>query len=57
MAGFFVWVLTPMPEALAASTNKGGLSTPDKINESKIDLPLTTRFVVVEGGNHATFDW
>jgi hypothetical protein len=34
-----------------------GLATPQKIYDSKINLPVDTVFVEIEGGNHAGFGW
>jgi pimeloyl-ACP methyl ester carboxylesterase len=33
------------------------LSTPEKITASRTKLPSATRFVAIEGGNHAQFGW
>ena len=34
-----------------------GLTTPDKIKESRALLPPDSSFVAIEGGNHAQFGW
>ena len=34
-----------------------GLATPQKISDSKTNLPVDTVFVETEGGNHAGFGW
>jgi hypothetical protein len=39
------------------SATNDGLSTPEKIARTKPLLPGSTRFVVIEGGNHAQFGW
>ena len=40
---------------LSVSANQDGLSTPDKIEKAKQYLPDQTKFVVIQGGNHAQF--
>lgn len=39
------------------SASADGLATPDEIAASRTLLPPETRWVVVEGGNHAQFGW
>jgi hypothetical protein len=39
------------------SATRDGLATPDKIAASRPLLPGGTRWVVIEGGNHAQFGW
>ncbi|MBP9041384.1 MAG: alpha/beta hydrolase, partial [Anaerolineaceae bacterium] len=34
-----------------------GLTTAEDIDQSEILLPASTRFVVIEGGNHAQFGY
>ena len=34
-----------------------GLATPDKIESTKKLLPADTKYVAIEGGNHAQFGW
>jgi hypothetical protein len=36
---------------------RDGLATPDKIDASRPLLPPDTRWVAIEGGNHARFGW
>lgn len=36
---------------------RDGLATPDKISASRSLLPADTRWVAIEGGNHAQFGW
>ena len=48
------------PAALAVvsiSGTRDGLSTPAKIEASRPLLPAGTRWVAIEGGNHAQFGW
>lgn len=40
---------------LSISASRDGLATQQKITESKKNLPGSTQFVVVEGGNHTLF--
>ena len=40
---------------LSVSGSDDGLSTPAKIDASRADLPADTRFVEIEGANHASF--
>lgn len=40
---------------VSISASEDGLATPDKINASRELLPESTRFVEIEGGNHAGF--
>lgn len=40
---------------LSVSTSKDGLSTPEKIQQSKDKLPKNTDFVIIDGGNHSQF--
>lgn len=42
---------------LSISGTQDGLSTPTKIDASRELFPMTTRFVTIEGGNHAQFGW
>jgi len=39
------------------SGSNDGLATPTKIQASKALLPVSTRWLVIEGGNHAYFGW
>ena len=41
--------------ALSISGSEDGLSTPDKIKENSRNIPQTTEFVEIKGGNHAFF--
>lgn len=43
--------------ALSISGTHDGLATPEKIEASRSLLPSTTRWVVLNGGNHAQFGW
>lgn len=45
---------TPI-EVLSISGSSDGLSTPEKIKQAKPLLPAETRFVEIDGGNHARF--
>lgn len=50
--------MTTFPgQVISISASNDGLSTPDKIEASKKDLPPSTQFVVIEGGNHAQFGY
>lgn len=50
--------MTTFPgQVISISATNDGLSTPDKIEASKKDLPASTQFVVIEGGNHAQFGY
>jgi hypothetical protein len=40
---------------VSISGSKDGLATPDKIEASKKLLPASTKFVVIDGGDHAQF--
>ena len=42
---------------VSISGSSDGLSTPAKINASRALLPATTKFVVIDGGNHGQFGW
>lgn len=42
---------------VSISGSSDGLSTPDKINAARALLPATTKFVVIDGGNHGQFGW
>ena len=42
---------------VSISGTRDGLSTPDKIAASRPLLPQDTRWVAIEGGNHAQFGW
>ncbi|MBU0493112.1 MAG: alpha/beta hydrolase [Chloroflexi bacterium] len=64
--GLVLWASYPGPAddlsgaSLAAVSIYGtrdGWSTPAKIDASRPLLPPTTRFVAVDGGNHAQFGW
>jgi hypothetical protein len=44
-------------QVLSISGSKDGLATPLKIEHSISLLPSDTRWVIVEGGNHAQFGW
>ena len=39
------------------SASLDGLATPEKIEASRSLLPVSTTWVVIEGGNHAQFGW
>ena len=45
---------SPLP-VLSVSASNDGLSTPDKIEASKPDLPADTSYVVLEGADHGDF--
>jgi dienelactone hydrolase len=40
---------------LSISASEDGLATPEKINASRELLPESTRFIEIQGGNHAGF--
>lgn len=40
---------------MSISASNDGLSTPSRINDTKYLLPDATKYVVIEGGNHAGF--
>ena len=44
-------------EVLSISGSLDGLATPDKITASVTLLPPQTKWLVIEGGNHAYFGW
>jgi dienelactone hydrolase len=43
--------------AASISGSLDGLSTPEKIQTSRKLMPAATRWVAIEGGNHAQFGW
>ncbi len=43
------------PTYLFYPSAEDGLSTPEKINENSSNLPETTDFIEIPGGNHAYF--
>ncbi len=64
--GLVLWAAYPAENnSLAASPlrvvsvygTRDGLATPAKIEASRRLLPADTRFVAIEGGNHAQFGW
>ncbi|GAB4576467.1 MAG: hypothetical protein Kow0077_32930 [Anaerolineae bacterium] len=64
--GLVLWAAYPAGiddlsgQALAVASIYGtldGLATPEKIEASRPLLPATTRYVPIEGGNHAQFGW
>lgn len=44
-------------KVLSISASLDGLATPEKIDASKTLLPTSTRYLVIQGGNHAFFGW
>ena len=42
---------------LSISGTRDGLSTPEKIAASRAQFPAGTRWLAIEGGNHAQFGW
>ncbi len=46
---------TSIVQVLSISASLDGLSTPDKIEASRQNLPANAQFKVIEGGNHAQF--
>ena len=42
---------------LSISGTLDGLSTPEKIDASRAQLPANTRWLAIEGGNHGQFGW
>ncbi len=66
IAGLVLWAAYPADNTSLAdrtlpvvsiSGALDGLATPAKIEASHALLPANTRFVVIEGGNHAQFGW
>lgn len=64
MAGLVLWASYPEASASLADRplqvvsvygTQDGLATPEKIAASHPNLPPTTRYVAIEGGNHAQF--
>ena len=47
---------TPV-QVMSISGTRDGLSTPEKIAASRAQLPTNTRWLAIEGGNHAQFGW
>ncbi len=62
-AGLLLWASFPASnisavgglDVVSVSGAKDGLATPAKIERSRTDLPPDTRFVVIDGANHADF--
>jgi pimeloyl-ACP methyl ester carboxylesterase len=44
-------------EVVSISGTRDGLATPQDIADSRPRLPADTRWVAIEGGNHAQFGW
>ncbi len=44
-------------KVLSVSGTLDGLSTPEKIEDSRLRLPVDTSWVLITGGNHAQFGW
>jgi pimeloyl-ACP methyl ester carboxylesterase len=44
-------------DALSIYGTQDGLASPSKIQASKLLLPQDTRWLPIEGGNHAQFGW
>jgi len=42
-------------KVMSISGTRDGLSTPEKVEASKRNLPKGTEYVAIEGGNHAQF--
>jgi len=64
LTGLVLWASYPagnistMPvKVLSISGSRDGLSTPDKIAASRANLPPSTKFVEIQGGNHGQFGW
>jgi hypothetical protein len=63
VAGLLLWASFPAKDistisgldVVSVSGSNDGLATPAKIDRSRRDLPASTRFVVIEGANHADF--
>lgn len=63
--GLVFWASYPADGALAnsavkvvsISATRDGLATPDKIQASRANLPASTAWVVIDGGDHAQFGW
>jgi hypothetical protein len=50
-----IWKVDVLTTSISATND--GLATPEKINRSKPQLSKDTRYVVIQGGNHAQFGW
>ena len=66
VAGLALWAAYPAANNSLADRSlavvsiygtRDGLATGGKIDASRALLPATTRFVAIEGGNHAQFGW
>ena len=64
MQGLVFWASYPADNmasatlpVLSISGTRDGLSTPEKIAASRAQLPASTRWVAIEGGNHGQFGW
>ena len=44
-------------KVLSVSASLDGLSTPEKITDSRLRLPVDTTWIKITGGNHAQFGW
>lgn len=44
-------------KVISISGSLDGLATPEKIEASKLLLPVSTQYLVIQGGNHAFFGW
>jgi pimeloyl-ACP methyl ester carboxylesterase len=62
--GLFFWASYPAGDissltipVLSISASLDGLTTPEKIEETKALLPAGTTYIQIEGGNHAQFGW
>lgn len=49
------YLQTSQLPVLSISGSEDGLSTPEKINQYRQNLPDTAQFIEIEGGNHAQF--
>ena len=64
VAGLVLWAAYPAAsnnlsksdmKVMSISGTRDGLSTPEKIEASKKNLPLDTEYIAIKGGNHAQF--
>ncbi|MFW6141303.1 MAG: alpha/beta hydrolase [Candidatus Saliniplasma sp.] len=62
--GLILWASYPADDlseknisTISIYGSKDGLTTVEDIKDSKEDLPPDTRYVEIEGGNHAQFGW
>ncbi len=44
-------------QTLSIAASDDGLATPEKVQAAKKDLPAATKYIVIQGGNHAQFGY